>query len=84
MRSRALYLISFFIFFIIIIIIRYTIITFSPLSLINFINLNPSITRLFARFIIIIIFKASFTAKSSFSKKIIDVIINEISLNTNK
>jgi len=56
----------------------------SPSSLINFINLNPSVARPFARFIIIIIFKVSFAAKSSFSKKMVDVIINEIFFNINK
>jgi len=59
-------------------------VTSSPLLLISFINLNFLIARPFARFIIILIFKVSFTAKSSFSKKIIDVIINEIFFNINK
>jgi len=57
---------------------------FSSLSLINFINLNPSVARFFARFIIIIIFKASFAAKLSFLKKVIDVTVNEIFFNINK
>jgi len=59
-------------------------VTFSPSSLINFINLNFLIARFFARFIIIIIFKVSFIAKLLFSKKVIDVIINEIFFNINK
>jgi len=87
MRSRALYFFYFFIFyfyFLFFYIIRYIIITFSPSLLISFINLNLSIARFFARFIIIIIFKASFITKSSSSKKIINVIINEIFFNINK
>jgi len=85
MRSRVLYLISFYFFFIFLFyIIRYIIIIFLFSSLINFINLNFLVTRFFARFIIIIVFKASFITKSSFLKEMIDVIINEIFFNINK
>jgi len=59
-------------------------VTFLFSSLINFINLNPSVTRFFARFIIITVFKVSFITKSSFSEKIVDVTVNEISFNINK
>jgi len=57
---------------------------FSSLSLISFADLNPSVARFFARFIIIVVFEVSFIAKSSFLKEVVDVTVNEIFFNINK
>jgi len=80
MCSNVLYLISFY-FFISFFFILYYFTIFFPVS---FANINLIINYFFRRVIKSKGIKISFFAKSSFSKKKVDVIINKIFFDINK